>query len=136
MADKIASGAWHEGGPPSGDPRPPHDDGDTGGRGPQHHEPHDGDDPRPLTPEERAKRQQADKLRTRRDNARWSAVVGFALMFGASFHSAFLFGGVAMVLYGATASVWWSVQLRKVEGDPWAYDPDLDGPGAPDWARK
>lgn len=79
---------------------------------------------------------EVERLRARRDNARWSAVVGFGLLFGASFHSAFLAGGVAMILYGAGASVWWSTRLRKVQGDPWDYDPDLDGPGAPAWARE
>lgn len=77
-----------------------------------------------------------DRLRAKRDSARWSAVVGFGLLFGASFHSGFLLGGVAMILYGAAASVWWSTRLRKLQGDPWDYDPDLDGPSAPAWARE
>lgn len=76
-----------------------------------------------------------ERLRERRDSARWSAVVGFALLFAASFSSAFLFGGVGMILYGAAASVYWSARLRKVQGDPWDFDPDLDGPQAPEWSR-
>ena len=104
MADKIASGAWHEG--PSRKPIRP----------------------RPLAEE-------TDRLRSRRDNARWSAVVGFGLLFAASFSSAFLLGGVGMIAYGATASVYWSTRLRKLQGDPWDFDPDLDGPQAPEWSR-
>lgn len=83
-----------------------------------------------------ARRAQADRLRARRDSARWSAVVGFALLFAASFSSAFLFGGVAMILYGVGAAMVWSRQLRRLEGDPWAYDPELDGPDAPDWSKR
>ena len=79
---------------------------------------------------------EADRLRSRRDNARWSAVVGFLLLFGGSFSAAFVAGGVAMIAYGAVASIVWSARLRKVQGDPWAYDPDLDGPAAPTWARE
>lgn len=76
------------------------------------------------------------RLRDRRDNARWSAVVGFGLLFGASFHTGFVLGGVVMILFGASASVYWSARLRKLQGDPWAYDPDLDGPHAPRWSRE
>jgi hypothetical protein len=78
---------------------------------------------------------EVDRLRARRDNARWSAVVGFGLLFAASFSAAFLFGGVGMMAYGAAASVYWSTRLRKLQGDPWAFDPDLDGPQAPEWSR-
>ena len=78
---------------------------------------------------------EVDRLRSRRDNARWSAVVGFGLLFAGSFSSAFLFGGVGMIAYGATASVYWSTRLRKLLGDPWDFDPDLDGPQAPEWSR-
>lgn len=83
-----------------------------------------------------ARQDQVDRLRARRDSARWSAVVGFALLFGASFSTAFLVGGLGMLAYGATASVFWSLRLRKLLGDPWSYDPDLDGPEAPDWSRQ
>jgi hypothetical protein len=76
-----------------------------------------------------------ERLRSRRDSARWSAVVGFGLLFAGSFNSAFLFGGVGMILYGAAASVYWSTRLRKLQGDPWDFDPDLDGPQAPEWSR-
>lgn len=79
---------------------------------------------------------EAERLRAKRDNARWSAVVGFGLLFGAGFSSAFLAGGVAMIAYGASVSVYWSMRLRRLQGDPWAYDPDLDGPQAPAWARE
>lgn len=82
-----------------------------------------------------SREEQVERLRTRRDNARWSAVVGFALLFGASFSAAFVVGGVGMIAYGAIASVVWSTRLRKLQGDPWTYDPELDGPNAPDWSR-
>jgi hypothetical protein len=125
MADKIASGSWHEGGPPRREDDSLQDaDAHDPGPAPGH-------DPR-----ETARRAEADRLRARRDNARWSAVVGFALLFAASFSSAFLFGGVGMIVYGVTATILWSARLRKVEGDPWAYDAELDGPDAPDWSRK
>lgn len=71
----------------------------------------------------------------RRDNARWTGVVGFAMLFGAGFHTAFLVGGLLMAAYGAAASLYWGRRLRRLKGDPWEYDPDLDGPGAPDWSR-
>ena len=64
-----------------------------------------------MTGPERA--QKIERLTQRRDNARWSAVVGFALLFGASFSSAFLFGGVGMIVYGVAASMVWSLRLRK-----------------------
>ncbi len=79
---------------------------------------------------------EAEGLRARRDAARWSAVVGFLLMFGGTFNAAFVIGGLGMVVYGVVASFVWSRRLRRVEGDPWEYDPDLDGPDAPEWARK
>lgn len=71
---------------------------------------------------------QIEALRTKRDNARWSAVMGFGLMFGVSFHAGFAIGGAAMVAYGVVASFYWGRRLRRLKGDPWAYDPDLDGP--------
>lgn len=79
---------------------------------------------------------EVERLRSRRDGARWSAVVGFLLMFGGTFSSAFVVGGLGMVAYGVVASFYWSSRLGKVQGDPWEYDPDLDGPGAPDWSRR
>lgn len=116
MADKIASGAWHESPPSRSGPGKALGDAGSDAAG--------------------ADTVELERLRSRRDSARWSAVVGFALMFGASFHSSFLFGGVAMVLYGASASVYWSWRLRRLTGDPWAYDPELDGPQAPGWSRE
>ena len=78
---------------------------------------------------------EVERLTARRDSARWSAVVGFGLLFAASFSTAFLFGGVGMIAYGVVASIYWSTRLRVAKGDPWAYDPDLDGPHAPAWSR-
>lgn len=106
MAEKIGSGSWRGGEPRDEGPRRPE---------PDHSE--------------------VERLRGRRDNARWSAVVGFAMLFAASFSVAFAAGGVLMIVYGVTASFYWSRRLRKVQGDPWAYDPDLDGPENVDWKR-
>lgn len=64
----------------------------------------------------------------RRDNARWTAVVGFAMMFAAGFSAAFAVGGMLMLVYGIVVSIYWSRRIVKLKGDPWAYDPDLDGP--------
>ena len=117
MADKIAPGSWHVApdGPGTGNRAAAGDPGSSANA---------------------AQQDEVDRLTARRDSARWSAVVGFALLFAGSFSSAFLFGGVAMIAYGAVASVYWSQRLKKVKGDPWDYDPDLDGPQAPEWARK
>ncbi|MFA5943645.1 MAG: hypothetical protein WC876_04170 [Candidatus Thermoplasmatota archaeon] len=79
---------------------------------------------------------EVDQYTARRDNARWTAVVGFAMLFGGTLHYSIVLGGVLMAGYGAVASMYWSRRLHKVKGDPWAYDPDLDGPGAPDWKRE
>lgn len=76
------------------------------------------------------------RLTARRDNARWSAVMGFVLLFAGSFSTALLVGGIGMIAYGATASIYWSRRLHRLKGDPWQYDPDLDGPAAPAWARE
>lgn len=76
------------------------------------------------------------RLTAKRDNARWSAVVGFGLLFAASFSTAFVLGGVAMIGYGAAASIYWSRRLHRLKGDPWQFDPDLDGPQAPAWSRE
>lgn len=73
------------------------------------------------------------RLTGKRDNARWTGVVGFAMLFGGTLHYGIVLGGLLMAGYGAAASVYWSRRLRRVKGDPWAYDPDLDGPDAPDW---
>lgn len=110
MADKIAGGSWHEG-PPAGGP--------AGS---------------PAVDADAAKRAEEDRLTARRDSARWTAVVGFGMMFLASFSVAFATGGVVMVLFGVGGSLYWSRRLRRLKGDPWAYDPELDGPEA-DWRR-
>ena len=103
MADKIGSGAWHEGSPsPTGAAPTPTDDGRD--------------------------RAEEERLTAKRDNARWTGVVGFAMLFGGGIHYSIVLGGMCMAAYGAAASIYWSRRLRKVKGDPWAYDPDLDGP--------
>jgi hypothetical protein len=73
------------------------------------------------------------RLAQRRDNARWTAAVGFLLLFAARFSADFVIGGMLMVAYGVLASFYWSRRIRKVKGDPWDYDPDLDGPHDPEW---
>lgn len=73
---------------------------------------------------------EAERLKGKRDSARWNAVIGFGLIFGAGFHVGFAVGGAAMALYGVAASFYWGRRLRKLKGDPWAYDPELDGPSS------
>lgn len=67
-----------------------------------------------------------ERLRERRDNARWNLVVGVLLMFLGGFSAYLAIGGAAMVLYGAAATLYWGRRHRKAKGDPWAYDPELD----------
>lgn len=78
---------------------------------------------------------EVSRLTAKRDNARWTAVVGFAMLFGGTLHYGIVLGGMLMAGYGAAASVYWSRRLHRVKGDPWAYDPDLDGPEAVDFKR-
>ncbi len=99
MADKIASGAWHEGGP-AASPRP----------------------------DEEARPAEAERFHQKRDNARWNLVVGVGLMFLGGFHVALAVGGAVMVLYGGATTLYWGAKYRKAKGDPWDHDPDLDGP--------
>jgi hypothetical protein len=108
MADKVAGGAWHE---PPPDPAAGPSDPDA------------------------ARRAEEDRLRQRRDNARWTAAVGVLMLFLSSFSVALASGGVVMVLFGAGGSLYWSRRLRRLKGDPWAYDPELDGPRNDDWRR-
>lgn len=107
MADKIAGGAWHE--------APP--------------------DPPAANGPEAARRAEEERLAQRRDNARWTAAVGFLMLFLARFSIMFATGGVVMVLGGAVGSLYWSRRLRRLKGDPWAYDPELDGPANDDWRK-
>lgn len=86
--------------------------------------PHDPNDPR----EDVAKRAETERLTSKRDNARWAAVVGFAMLLAGGILYQIALGGLAMMAYGSVASMYWSRRLRKLKGDPWAYDPDLDGP--------
>ena len=86
--------------------------------------PHDPNDPR----EEVAKRAETARLTSRRDNARWFAIVGVAMLFAGGLLVQIAIGGVFMVAYGVVTSMYWSWRLRRLKGDPWAYDPELDGP--------
>ena len=88
--------------------------------------------PEPPKPKE----DEATRCKRRRDNARWTAAVGFLLLFAARFAVGFVIGGMLMAAYGAAASMYWSRRLRKIKGDPWAYDPELDGPMHEDWQRR
>jgi len=71
---------------------------------------------------------EVERFTQKRDNARWTAAVGLVMLFGAGFSAAFAIGGLLMAFYGVATSFYWSRRLTKVKGDPWAYDPDLDGP--------
>jgi hypothetical protein len=84
-----------------------------------------------ASPDAGPSQQEVERLTTKRDNARWTGVVGFAMLFGGGLHYSIVLGGMCMAAYGAVASIYWSRRLRKVKGDPWAYDPDLDGPVPP-----
>jgi len=79
---------------------------------------------------------EATRVTRRRDNARWTAAVGFLLLFAGRFSAGFVVGGMLMAAYGAAASFYWSRRLRKLKGDPWAYDPELDGPRQEEWQRR
>lgn len=91
-------------------------------------------------------REEVEALRRRRDAARVAAVVGvMALMaLGLGFRVildvlAALFGNVgplggwvvaAFLAYTALALLlwmYWGLRLRRID-DPWAYDPEIDGP--------
>ena len=72
---------------------------------------------------------EVERLTAKRDAARWNVVMGLALMFGVGFHVGFAIGGAAMAVYGLATSFYWGRRLHKLKGDPWEYDPELDGPG-------
>lgn len=78
--------------------------------------------------DETAKAAEVERLRERQNNARLTAVLGFGLMFAAYWNVAFAVGGAFTVLGSVAAYIWWGRRIRKVKGDPWDYDPDLDGP--------
>ena len=69
-----------------------------------------------------------ERLTRRRDNARWAAVVGFGMLFAGGILYQIALGGLVMMVYGTAASMYWSRRVRRLKGDPWAYDPELDGP--------
>ena len=71
-----------------------------------------------------------ERFTRKRDNARWAAVVGFGMLFAGGILYQIALGGLAMMAYGTVASVYWSRRIRRVKGDPWEYDPDLDGPNS------
>lgn len=77
-----------------------------------------------------AQASEVERLTRRRDNARWAAVVGFGMLFAGGILYQVALGGLAMMAYGAAASVYWSRRIRRLKGDPWDYDPDLDGPNS------
>ena len=94
MADKIAPGVWHE------------DLGEPAAIGHVHFE------------------EQKARLRKRRDGGTWYVIVGVGMLFAASISTAFVAGGVLLVLWGAATYLWFSVRLGKLE-DPW-NDEELD----------
>jgi hypothetical protein len=117
MADEVESGSWRAA--PAAGPQAPGAPAAAAAADP-----------------EAAKRAEEDRLQARRDSARWTAVMGFLMMFLASFSVALATGGVVMVVAGTAGSIYWGRRLRRLKGDPWAYDPELDGPEAADWLRK
>lgn len=78
----------------------------------------------------------AARFTRNRDGARWTAAIGFLMLFAGRFSVALAAGGLVMAAYGAAASFYWSRRLRKLKGDPWAYDPELDGPEQAEWQRR
>jgi hypothetical protein len=68
------------------------------------------------------------RLQRRRDAALTSMAGGFGLLFLAGFSANLALGGVAMVLVSGPLALYWGRRLRRLRGDPWAYDPELDGP--------
>lgn len=79
-------------------------------------------------------------LQRRRDGSLAAVGGGIGLMFLGSWNSSLALGGAAMVVVGAPLTLFWGWRLRKMKGDPWAYDPELDGPDParprePDWDR-
>jgi hypothetical protein len=69
------------------------------------------------------------RARTRRDNARWTVVMGMAMLFGAAFHWALAAGGAAMTMYGGASYVYWSRRMTAMD-DPW-QDEEIDA-----WERE
>lgn len=70
-----------------------------------------------------------ERLREKRDNARWYVVAGFGMLFAGSFSIYFAMGGVLMSAYGVWGYLYWSRRIKKVE-DPWD-DEDIDA-----WERE
>ena len=77
---------------------------------------------------EAARQTELERLTARRDAARWVAGVGVLMLFAGGILYQIALGGLAMMAYGAAASVYWSRRILRLKGDPWEYDPDLDGP--------
>ena len=72
-----------------------------------------------------------EQLQRRRDSALWLLVSGFGLIFLGSWTVQFAVGGAVSVLLGMVGYLYYGIRLRRVKGDPWAYDPELDGPESP-----
>jgi hypothetical protein len=76
-----------------------------------------------------------ERIRRNRDASRQWLILGVILLFvlgawanfGGEIASALVVG--VMVLCGASILAWmyWGYRLRRLT-DPWAYDPDVDGP--------
>ena len=72
----------------------------------------------------------------RRDAGRWNVVMGMGLLFVSGtlvnlggLAVAVLAGAVLTTIYGIATWAFWGWRLHQLD-DPWAYDPDLDGPAA------
>lgn len=71
------------------------------------------------------------RLQKRREGALFMLVAGFGLIFMGSWSAQFAVGGAVSVLVGAAGYAYYGMRLRRLKGDPWAYDPELDGPQSP-----
>jgi hypothetical protein len=72
-----------------------------------------------------------DRLQKRREGALFMLVAGFGLIFMGSWSVQFAIGGAVSVVLGMSGYLYYGYRLRRLKGDPWAYDPDLDGPESP-----
>jgi hypothetical protein len=68
------------------------------------------------------------RLTRRRDGSRYTAATGVGMMFMAGWSWQIGVGGALMVLGGLASSAFWSARLRRIKGNPWDYDPEIDGP--------
>lgn len=66
-----------------------------------------------------------ERLRKKRDDARWYVIMGVALMFTGTVNAYFAVGGALSAVYGSVATLYWGRRLNRVD-NPWEHDPELD----------